>query len=102
MSDSNQPAGGVQMDVAYVAHLARLHLTPEETARLQAQLDQVLGYVNQLRELDVRDVEPTAHAMPVRNVFRADEPREGLSHEAALANAPATRNGLFIVPKILE
>ncbi len=102
MSNSNPEAGGVQMDVAYVAHLARLHLTPEEISRLQAQLDQVLGYVNQLRELDVRDVEPTAHAMPVQNVFRADEPRAGLAHDAALANAPAARNGLFIVPKILE
>jgi aspartyl-tRNA(Asn)/glutamyl-tRNA(Gln) amidotransferase subunit C len=90
------------MDVAHIAHLARLHLTPEETAKLQLQLDRILDYVNQLREVDVRDVEPTSHAWPVRNVFRADEVRPGLDREDALANAPSARDGLFIVPKILE
>ena len=90
------------MDVAYVAHLARLHLTPDETARLQAQLDQILHYVAQLREPDVNDVEPTAHAMPMQNIYRADEARPGLSRDDAMANAPAQRDGLFIVPKIIE
>lgn len=90
------------MDVAHIAHLARLHLTPEETATLQLQLGRILDYVNQLREVDVRDVEPTSHAWPVRNVFRADEVRPGLDREDALANAPSIRDGLFIVPKILE
>ncbi len=100
MSDTSRKAEGI--DVAYVAHLARLHLTPEEEAAFQTQLDHILAYVNQLRSLDVRDVEPTAHAIPVHNVFRADEPRPSMDREAALANAPSARQGLFIVPRIIE
>lgn len=102
MSEPESKAAA-SMDVSYVAHLARLHLTPDETARFQAQLGQVLGYVNQLRELDVTGVEPTAHAMPVVNVFRADEtPGPGLDHASAMRNAPSERNGLFMVPRIIE
>lgn len=91
-----------EMDVRYVAHLARLHLTDAEAEQFQGQLKQVLEYVRQLGALDVGGVEPTAHAFPVCNVFRADEPRPGLAREAVLANAPRARDGLFVVPKILE
>lgn len=90
------------MDVAYVAHLARLHLSPEEQAMFQRQLDDILAHVNELREVDVSGVEPTAHAIPVKNVFRADEPRPGLDHEAIIANAPREKAGQFFVPKIIE
>jgi aspartyl-tRNA(Asn)/glutamyl-tRNA(Gln) amidotransferase subunit C len=89
-------------DVNYVAHLARLALTPEEEKRLGAQLSQILAYIEKLKELDVSQVEPTAHAMPLVNVTRPDEIRPGLSHDEALRNAPATANGLFLVPKIVE
>ena len=77
-----------KIDVRYVAHLARLHLSDEETVRFQGQLEQVLGYVKELSKLNVDGVEPTAHAMPVNNVFRKDEARPCMDREKALANAP--------------
>ncbi len=91
-----------RIDVRYVAHLARLHLTDDEAARLQDQLEQILGHVRQLGELDVDGVEPTAHAMPVNNVLRKDETRPCMDREKALANAPLERHGQFVVPKIVE
>jgi aspartyl-tRNA(Asn)/glutamyl-tRNA(Gln) amidotransferase subunit C len=89
-------------DVKYVAHLARLALTPEEEQKFQAQLGNILGYIAKLNELDVTNVEPTAHAVPLVNVMRADEVRPSLPHEEAMHNAPAQLNGLFQVPKIVE
>jgi aspartyl-tRNA(Asn)/glutamyl-tRNA(Gln) amidotransferase subunit C len=91
-----------QLDVKYVAHLARLHLTPDEEKKLGAQLDGILGYIEKLKELDVAGVEPTAHAVPLVNVTRPDEVRPSLPHDDALRNAPAQAGGLFIVPKIVE
>ena len=91
-----------EINVKYVAHLARLALTPDEQVKLGAQLGNILGYIEKLRELDVTGVEPTAHAMPLVNVTRADEVRPSLSHEAALRNAPKQAGGLFVVPKIVE
>jgi aspartyl-tRNA(Asn)/glutamyl-tRNA(Gln) amidotransferase subunit C len=91
-----------EIDVKYVAHLARLGLTPEEERKFGAQLGQVLGYIEKLREVDVSAVEPTAHAVPMVNVTRADETRPSLPNEEALRGAPAKAGGLFIVPKIVE
>ena len=91
-----------EIDIKYVAHLARLALTPEEEQKMAAQLGQVLGYIEKLKEVDVAGVEPTAHAFPMVNVTRPDEVRPSLSQEDALQNAPAQANGLFIVPKIVE
>ncbi len=91
-----------EIDVKYVAHLARLALTPEEEKKLSAQLGNILGYIEKLRELDVSSVEPTAHATPMVNVTRADEIRPSLPHEEALRNAPKQAGGLFVVPKIVE
>lgn len=103
MNRTNIPSSPTSdIDVRYVAHLARLHLTVEETALFQNQLGDVLRYVQELGQLDVSNVEPTAHAVPVLNVFREDAPQKGLSREAALENAPADHNGLFLVPKIVE
>jgi aspartyl-tRNA(Asn)/glutamyl-tRNA(Gln) amidotransferase subunit C len=92
----------MEIDVKYVAHLARLQLTTEEEQQFGEQLANILGYVEKLKELDVTGVEPTAHPIPLVNVTRADEVRPSLSHEAALRNAPAEANGLFMVPKIVE
>jgi aspartyl-tRNA(Asn)/glutamyl-tRNA(Gln) amidotransferase subunit C len=92
----------VDIDVKYVAHLARLALTPDEEKKLFAQLGSILGYIEKLRELDVSNVEPTAHAVPMVNVTRADEIRPSLPHEDALRNAPRQAGGLFVVPKIVE
>lgn len=89
-------------DIHYVADLARLQLTPEEEQTLGAQLGNILGYVEQLRTVDVSNVEPTSHAFPLVNVTRPDVVQPGLTQEDALRNAPLRSNGLFIVPKIVE
>lgn len=91
-----------EIDVQYVAHLARIGLTPEEQQTIGAQLGDVLGYIEKLKEADVTEIEPTAHPFPLVNVMRADEPRPSLPHEEALRNAPSAANGLFLVPKIVE
>jgi len=95
-------AEATHIDVSYVAHLARIHLTEEEAALFQGQLDQVLEYVEQLSELDVSNVEPTAHAIPRANVLRADKPAPGLNHSDVLKNFPAVRDGQVLVPKIID
>ena len=92
----------MDFDIKYVAHLARLSLTPAEEEQFGAQLEGILGYIEKLKQLDVTDVEPTAHAVPLVNVFRADEVRPSLPNDEALQNAPAKANGLFMVPKIVE
>ncbi|MGH8094197.1 MAG: Asp-tRNA(Asn)/Glu-tRNA(Gln) amidotransferase subunit GatC [Chthoniobacterales bacterium] len=90
------------LDVAYIARLARLELTAEETALFQTQLAQVLEHAARLRELDLDDVDPAAHAFPIFDVLREDEPRPGLTQEEALRNAPRSAHDLFIVPKVIE
>ena len=90
------------LDVKYIAHLARLALTPEEEKAIGAQLGNILTYIEKLKEVDVAGVEPTSHAVPLKNVTRQDEVRPSLSQEEALQNAPARANGLFLVPKIVE
>ena len=89
-------------DIHYVANLARIALSPDQEARLAAQLGDILGYVKKLEELDVTGVEPMAHAVPLANVFRADEVQPSIPQQDALANAPKQVNGLFVVPKIVE
>jgi aspartyl-tRNA(Asn)/glutamyl-tRNA(Gln) amidotransferase subunit C len=96
------PMSAANFDVQYVAHLARIELTPDEEQKLGAQLDNILGYIEKLKELDVSSVEPTAHAVRMVNVTRPDEVRPGLSNEEALRNAPSKAGGLFVVPKIVE
>jgi aspartyl-tRNA(Asn)/glutamyl-tRNA(Gln) amidotransferase subunit C len=91
-----------EIDIQHVAHLARLALTPEEQEQMGSQLASVLGYIEKLKEVDVSNVEPTAHSFPMVNVMRPDEVRPSLTNEEALANAPAKANGLFLVPKIVE
>ena len=90
------------LDVAYVARLARLNLTEEETELFQKQLGEVLKYAEKLREVDVSNVEAAAHALPIFNVFREDAPRDWFTAQQALSNAPRQANGLFIVPKVVE
>jgi aspartyl-tRNA(Asn)/glutamyl-tRNA(Gln) amidotransferase subunit C len=92
----------VEIDVKYVAHLARLALTSQEEQQFQQQLGNVLGYIEKLQEVDVKGVAPTAHAFPLVNVTRPDEIRPSMSQDEILANAPAHANGLFLVPKIVE
>lgn len=97
MSEANQG-----MDVGYVAKLACINLTEEEKTLFQGQLDQVLHYVEQLDELDVGNVEPTAHAIPVYNVLRKDELGASLNHHDVVSNAPSATDGQVRVPKIID
>jgi len=84
-----------------VAKLARLALPEDKVAPLTGELDAVLDYVAKLNELDVSDVEPMAHAMDVTDALREDQPKDGLSNEAALDNAPDADPPFFKVPKVL-
>jgi aspartyl-tRNA(Asn)/glutamyl-tRNA(Gln) amidotransferase subunit C len=93
---------GTEFDVAYVAKLARLRLSEEETQLFQSQLQQVLDHAGKLREADISGVEAAAHAVPMFDVFRADEARDWFTAEEALKNAPRSANDLFIVTKVVE
>jgi len=90
------------IDVNYVAQLARINLTEEESTSFQSQLETILGYVEKLKELDVDGIEPTAHAAPIFDRIREDIARPGLEKEAFLQNAPDEANGQLRVPKVIE
>jgi aspartyl-tRNA(Asn)/glutamyl-tRNA(Gln) amidotransferase subunit C len=93
-------------EVRWIAHLARLALTEAELAEMTEQLGAIVRYVAQLRQVDTTGVEPLAHALPVQNVFREDEPVPSLSVDEALANAPDRRSHkgeqFYAVPAVLE
>ncbi|TWT89685.1 Glutamyl-tRNA(Gln) amidotransferase subunit C [Pseudobythopirellula maris] len=88
-------------DVEKASLLGRLILSDQELDELAPQLAEVVAYVDQLSEVDTEGVEPMAHAVELVNVLRDDEPREGLSREAALANAPKHNGVGFLVPAVL-
>jgi len=89
-----------RQEVQHVARLARLHFDEDELARLQPELGQIIDYVRRLGELDLSGLEPTSHAVPLRNVLRPDEPVEGLTQAEAVANGPDVERGQFVVPRI--
>jgi aspartyl-tRNA(Asn)/glutamyl-tRNA(Gln) amidotransferase subunit C len=89
-------------EVLHIAALARLKLTDDEVASFAQELSNILDYINQLREVSVEGVEPTAHAVNIQNVLRHDEARPPLDPEAALANAPERQQSFFKVPKVLD
>jgi aspartyl-tRNA(Asn)/glutamyl-tRNA(Gln) amidotransferase subunit C len=89
-------------EVAKVAILARLRLSPDELQTFTGQLNAIVDYVAQLQELDTSGVEPLAHGVEVRNVFRDDVRGPSLPREAALANAPKRDTENFLVPAVLE
>ena len=95
-------AGSSDLDVTYIARLARTNLTEDEAKVFQKQLDDVLKYVEKLRQVDVTGIDAAAHALPVYNVFRDDAPGDWFTAEQALSNAPRQANGLFVVPKVVE
>ena len=90
------------IDVRYVADLARIELTPEEEATFPKQLDEILGYIHKLSELDLEGIEPTAHASPVFDRIREDIAKPGIGRDAFLANAPDSANDQLRVPKVIE
>ncbi len=89
-------------DVEYAARLARLELTEQEKKSMTAQLRDVLQYVAKLNELNTDDVEPTAHVLPIKNVWRPDERQESLDVEKLLKIAPKAREGMLRVPRVVE
>jgi aspartyl-tRNA(Asn)/glutamyl-tRNA(Gln) amidotransferase subunit C len=88
-------------DVAHVARLARLDLTDDELERFTGQLGAVLEHAADIAALDIADVPPTAHPLPLKNVLRDDEPVPSVDRDEVLAQAPAAEGGRFRVPRIL-
>lgn len=92
-----------EIDIDYVANLARLELSGEEKKKLGDQLKDILGYFEKLNSVDVENVEPMAHAHPVFNVWReGDEPGETYSLQALMQMAPEQRENQVVVPKVVE
>lgn len=89
-------------DVEHVARLARLELSASEKERMRKELDGILSYIDKLRALDTRGVEPTSHAVPLTNVMRDDIEVPSLPQDEMLANAPDRHGELFRVPKIIQ
>ncbi len=88
--------------VRHVATLARLKPDDAEVASMTRELTRIVGYIDCLNELDTDSVEPMAHPLALRNVFRADEVRASISAEEAVGNAPERERTFFKVPKVLD
>ena len=88
--------------VEYVAHLARIELKPKELEKLSQQLQGILGFIDKLKKLDISNISPTSHILPLNNVLRDDKQKEPLPVEKALMNAPRRERNFFVVPKVSE
>lgn len=88
--------------VKYVANLARIELMDDELKKLSEQLKQIVDFIDKLKLLDIRDIEPTSHILPINNVLRDDQPRESLPISKTLENAPFKEGNFFVVPKVIE
>ena len=91
-----------KVEIEHVARLARLELNESEKEQFTGQLNGILGFVEKLNKLDTANIEPTAHAIPVTNVFRPDQVKSSMEPDLALTNAPDRVDDFFKVPKILE
>jgi aspartyl-tRNA(Asn)/glutamyl-tRNA(Gln) amidotransferase subunit C len=89
-------------DVRRLARLARIAIQPEEFGAVLDRLNRVLGLIEQMRAVDTRDIEPMAHAVAESQRVRPDEVREGDQREVYQSVAPATEDGLYLVPKVIE
>lgn len=89
-------------DVENVALLSRLEVPEDKVATVTEQLNSILEYAEILNQVNTDGVKPTAHVLPLKNVFREDEVKPSLSRELALSNAPQQEDGYFKVPKIVE
>jgi aspartyl-tRNA(Asn)/glutamyl-tRNA(Gln) amidotransferase subunit C len=88
--------------VRYVAHLGRIELHPQEIEKLSRQLEDIVGFIDKLKKLNIEDIEPTSHILPINNVFREDSPKESLPIDKVLKNAPCQEQSSFVVPKVIE
>ena len=91
-----------KIDIQQIAELARLNLKPEERAKLSKDLEAILAYVDQLKELNTEKVEPTSHVLPLENVFREDRAKLSGVRDQVLERAPKREGKFFKVPKIIE
>ena len=89
-------------DVQYVAGLARIHLKDEEVDHLTKDLENILHYIDKLNTLDVAEVQPTSHVLPLKNVHREDKVRPSLTQQETLKISVEQQDGSFKVPKVLE
>ena len=89
-------------DVNYIAQLSRLNVPEIELEIFTEQFNQILNYADILQKIDTTSIEPSPYVLPIRNAFREDVAKEGVSHEAALSNAPAVENDGFKVPRVIE
>ncbi len=90
------------MKIEHIAMLARLELIEEEKRLFSKQIAGIIEYVDKLNELDTSNVEPTAHVISVKNIFRDDRRKQSLPQDIALQNAPDRIDGFYRVPKIIE
>ncbi|NQT00069.1 MAG: Asp-tRNA(Asn)/Glu-tRNA(Gln) amidotransferase subunit GatC [Candidatus Omnitrophica bacterium] len=90
------------VDIEYVAKLARIDLAAKEKKKLTQQLGDILAYIEKLKQLNVDQIEPMSHVLPLKNVFRKDQVKPSLPADQALSNAPSQRNSSFSVPRIIE
>lgn len=88
--------------VRHIAKLARISVTDEEVARLAPELSNILGWVEQLQEVDVDGVEPMTAVIPNQQRLREDKVTEGGIRDKVLKNAPVAEHGFFAVPKVIE
>ena len=104
MTASERASGATRLtreDVAHVAHLARLDITDDEIGLYTEQLAAVLEHAADIEALDLSDVPPTAHPLPIKNVLRDDEVEASVDRDEVLSQAPAVEDGRFKVPRIL-
>ena len=87
--------------ILHIAELANLEFSEEEIRVLSVQLNEILGYVEKLGELNLVDIEPTSHVTTAGQAFREDRVDPSLPVEEALANAPEPLKGHFAVPKVI-
>lgn len=88
--------------VKYTAHLSRIELQDKELEKLSGQLKGILDFIDKLKQVDIQNILPTSHILPVENVLREDSPKDSLPVDKVLANAPQKEGNFFVVPKVIE
>ncbi len=88
--------------IKHVAHLARIDLQPNELEKLSLELHAIIGFIDKLSVLNVEQVKPASHILPISNVLREDNLHVSLSAQKALENSPRKKGDFFSVPKIIE
>ena len=88
--------------IEYVAHLARIELDAQELKELSVQLEEIVNFIDTLKRIDIKDIPPTSHILPISNISRGDQNRDSLPVDKALLNAPQRKENFFGVPKVIE